>query len=83
MDNQGPIRIGIILASAVPSLFCLGASAYLLANHIPSGWGWMMFVGFMALELPKKAIQATRPRKRDRQAADYRKPEPIYDEEFV
>jgi hypothetical protein len=83
MENQGPIRIGVILASTLPSLFCFGASAYLLSHHIDKGWGWLMLIGLIGFELPKTAIKTSRPRRNKLGVESHGKPEPIYDEEFV
>ena len=83
MATQGLIRIGMILACVSPSIVCFGIAGYLMAHHIENGWGWLLFVGTISLDVPKKLLKVPEEcptcQARDR----YRKPEPAYYEEVA
>jgi hypothetical protein len=57
MATQGLIRIGMILACLLPSVVCFGIAGYLMANNIENGWGWLLLIGLLSLDVPKKLLK--------------------------
>ena len=83
MAIQGLIRIGMILACVSPSIVCFGIAGYLLAHDVRHGWGWLLFVGLISLDVPKKLLKVPEPCPARGAYDPYRKPEPAPYEEFA
>jgi hypothetical protein len=80
MLQQGLIRIGVILAASTPSMLCFGLSTYLLAHQIQHGWGWLMLIGFLGLEIPREMLHIPGPNESAQSSIQQEKPEPIYED---
>jgi hypothetical protein len=83
MVAQGLIRIGMILACLAPSMICFAVAGYLLANNIQQGWGWLLFIGAISLDVPKKLLKVPEQCPSCKAYDQYRKPEPSYYEEVA
>jgi hypothetical protein len=62
-------------------MLCFGLSAYLLSHHIQVGWGWLMLIGLLGLEIPREMLHIDEPDATAQAGAQHEKPEPI--EEYV
>jgi hypothetical protein len=54
---QGVVRALMILACVSPSLLCFTLATYLIAHNLNEGWGWLMVIGVLALEVPKRVFK--------------------------
>jgi hypothetical protein len=83
MFAQGLIRIGMILACLAPSMICFLLAGYLLAHNVPQGWGWLLFVGAISLDVPKRLLKVPEQCPTCKALDQARKPEPAYYEEVA
>jgi hypothetical protein len=54
---QGIVRSLMILACVSPSLLCFSLATYLIAHHFHEGWGWLLLVGVISLEVPNRLFR--------------------------
>jgi hypothetical protein len=54
---QGIVRALMILACVSPSLLCFTLATYLIAHHVDQGWGWLLVIGVMSFEVPKRVFK--------------------------
>jgi hypothetical protein len=54
MLAQGITRALMILACVSPSLLCFSLATYLIAHDFQEGWGWLMLIGVISLEVPSR-----------------------------
>jgi hypothetical protein len=54
---QGVMRTLMIVACVSPSLLCFSLATYLIAHNVHQGWGWLMVVGVLSLDVPKRVFK--------------------------
>jgi hypothetical protein len=54
---QGITRALMILACVSPSLLCFSLATYLIAHNFHEGWGWLMVIGVISLEVPNRLFK--------------------------
>ncbi|WP_435008465.1 hypothetical protein P12x_005674 [Tundrisphaera lichenicola] len=83
MFVQGMIRIGMILACVAPSMLCFSLAAGLLFSGIDQGWGWLLFIGALGLDIPKRLLKVPEPCPTCKAHEAYQKPQGAYYEEVA
>ena len=54
---EGIVRVLMILACVSPSLLCFSLATALLAHGVHEGWGWLMVIGVISLEVPNRLFK--------------------------
>jgi hypothetical protein len=83
MVAQGLIRIGMILACLAPSMICFGIAGYLMAHDVQHGWGWLLFIGALSLDVPKRLLKVPEQCPTCKSYGQFQKPASAYYEEVA
>jgi hypothetical protein len=83
MLTQALIRVLMVLACLSPSLLCFGLAGYLLAHHVDKGWGWLLFIGLISMEVPKRLVRLPEECPTCHARRGHGKPRSVYEQEVA